>query len=107
MPQPSKEEILHAWQGKGLVAALQPAMLEESPDQAPLAAVRHCLLKLAARYEDKDSIVIDRLFQSTEGLTTCRDEAEATGLASALVERKQNVGEMSRRHIPGCSMDLA
>jgi AcrR family transcriptional regulator len=64
----SKEEILHAWQGKGLVAALHTAMLEESPDQAPLVAVRHCLLNLASRFEDKDSIVIDRLFQSTESL---------------------------------------
>ncbi|HEY0339708.1 MAG TPA: hypothetical protein VGC34_02780 [Steroidobacteraceae bacterium] len=43
-------------------------MLEESADQEPLAAVRHCLLKLAARFESKDSIVIDRIFQSTEGL---------------------------------------
>ena len=64
----SKDEILLAWQGKGLVTAIHPAMLEESAEQEPLVAVRHCLVKLAARYESKDSIVIDRIFQSTESL---------------------------------------
>jgi AcrR family transcriptional regulator len=64
----SKEEILLAWQGNGFFAALRPAMLEESRDQAPLAAVRHCLLSLVSCYETKDAILVDRVFQSTEAL---------------------------------------
>jgi AcrR family transcriptional regulator len=64
----SKEEVLLAWQGSGFLDALRPAMLEESPCQAPLAAVRHCLLKLISRYETKESIIVDRLMRSTEAL---------------------------------------
>ena len=64
----SKEEVLLAWQGSGFLDALRPAMLEESPRQAPLDAVRHCLLKLISRYETKESIVVDRLLRSTEAL---------------------------------------
>ena len=64
----SKEEVLLAWQGSGFVEALRPAMLEESPHQAPLDAVRHCLLKLISRYETKESIIVDRLMRSTEAL---------------------------------------
>jgi AcrR family transcriptional regulator len=64
----SKEEVLLAWQGSGFVETLRPAMLEESPHQAPLDAVRHCLLKLISRYETKESIIVDRLLRSTEAL---------------------------------------
>jgi AcrR family transcriptional regulator len=64
----SKEEVLLASQGGGFIEALRPAMLDESSDQAPLVAVRNCLSKLASGYETKESIVIDRLLQSTEAL---------------------------------------
>ena len=64
----SKDEVLLASQGGGFIEALRPAMLDESPDQAPFVAVRNCLSKLVSRYETKESIVIDRLLQSTEAL---------------------------------------
>src|ERR1700719_1078020 len=64
----SKEEVLLAWQGSGFLDGLRPAMLEESRHQAPLDAVRHCLLKLISRYETKESIIVDRLLRSTEAL---------------------------------------
>ena len=64
----SKEEVLLASQGGGFIEALRPAMLDESPGQAPFVAVRNCLSKLVSRYETKESIVIDRLLQSTEAL---------------------------------------
>jgi hypothetical protein len=60
--------VLLAWQGSGFLDALRPAMLEESPRQAPLDAVRHCLLKLISRFETKESISVDRLLRSTEAL---------------------------------------
>jgi hypothetical protein len=56
------------WQGGGFVDALYPAMLDESPDQVPLDAVRLFLLKLVSRFEVKESIVVDRLLRSTEAL---------------------------------------
>jgi len=64
----SKEDVLLAAHDSGFRAALRPAMLAESPDQAPIAAVQKCLIKLASRYETRESIVFDRLMQSTEAL---------------------------------------
>jgi AcrR family transcriptional regulator len=64
----SKEDVLLAAHDSGFRQALRPMMLEESPDQAPLDAVQRCLIKLASRHETRDSIVFDRLMQSTEAL---------------------------------------
>src|ERR1700728_2225941 len=64
----SKEDVLLAAHDSGFREALRPAMLDESPDQTPLDAVQKCLIKLASRYETKESIVFDRLMQSTEAL---------------------------------------
>jgi AcrR family transcriptional regulator len=64
----SKEDILLAAHDSGFREALRPTMLDESPDQAPIDAVQKCLVKLASRYETKESVVFDRLMQSTEAL---------------------------------------
>ena len=64
----SKEDVLLAAHDSGFREALRPAMLAEAPDQAPLDAVQKCLVKLASCYETKESIVYDRLMQSTEAL---------------------------------------
>jgi AcrR family transcriptional regulator len=64
----SKDEVLLVSQGGGFIEALRPAILDESPDQAPFVAVHKCLSKLVSRYETRESIVIDRLLQSTEAL---------------------------------------
>jgi AcrR family transcriptional regulator len=64
----SKEQVLLAGHGAGFVDALRLAMLEESRDQEPIDAVRHCLLKLVSRYETRESIIVDRLLRSTEEL---------------------------------------
>ena len=64
----SKEDILLTAHDSGFRQALRPAMLDESPDQAPIDAVQKCLIKLASRYETKESVVFDRLMQSTEAL---------------------------------------
>lgn len=85
----SKEDVLLAWQGKGYVEAIGPTMLEESPDQEPIDAVRHCLLKLLSRYETKESIIVDRLLRSTEALRRCKEASFAQmeeTLFSALCE---------------------
>src|ERR1700712_2226572 len=49
----SKENVLLAARDSGFREALRPAMLEESPDQAPVDAVQKCLIKLASRYQTK------------------------------------------------------
>ena len=64
----SKEDVLLAARDSGFREALRPAMLDESPDQAPLETVQKCLIKLASRYETKESIVFDRLMESTDAL---------------------------------------
>jgi AcrR family transcriptional regulator len=68
----SKEEILLARQGMGFPKALHGAMREESPNQSPLDAVQHCVLKLAPGFETKEHIVVDRLLNSTEALRACK-----------------------------------
>jgi AcrR family transcriptional regulator len=64
----SKEDVLLAARDSGFREALRPAMLDESPDQPPLETVQKCLIKLASRYETKESIVFDRLMESTDAL---------------------------------------
>lgn len=64
----SKEQILQALKGKDLLGAIRSGMPEESPDEPPLAATSQCLINLARRYDDKESIVIDQLIQATDGL---------------------------------------
>ncbi|MBR0852909.1 TetR/AcrR family transcriptional regulator [Bradyrhizobium liaoningense] len=81
----SKEDVLLAAHDSGFRDALKPAMREESPDQAPLDAVQKCLVKLASRYETKESIVFDRLMQSTEALRA-RKEAVFVDTERILLE---------------------
>ncbi|MBR0841417.1 TetR family transcriptional regulator [Bradyrhizobium liaoningense] len=81
----SKEDVLLAAHDSGFRDALKPAMREESPDQAPLDAVQKCLVKLASRYETKESIVFDRLMQSTDALRA-RKEAVFVDTERILLE---------------------
>lgn len=81
----SKEDILLAAHDSGFRRALRPAMLEESSDQAPVEAARNCLIKLASRYETKESIVFDRLMQSTPALRA-RKEAVFVETEQILLE---------------------
>jgi AcrR family transcriptional regulator len=81
----SKEDVLLAAHDSGFRQALKPAMLEESPDQAPIEAVQKCLIKLASRYETKESVVFDRLMQSTEALRA-RKEAGFVETEKILLE---------------------
>ncbi len=80
----SKEDVMLAWQDGGFLQALRPAMLEQSADQPPLRAARECFLKLASRYEVKQSIAVDRLLRSTEALRL-RKEAVFVEMERALV----------------------
>ena len=81
----SKEDILLAARHSGFQEALRPALLDEGPDQAPLEAVQKCLIKLASRYETKESIVFDRLMESTEALRA-RKEAVFVETEQILLE---------------------
>jgi AcrR family transcriptional regulator len=81
----SKEDVLLAAHDSGFREALRPAMLDEPADQAPLDAVQKCLVKLASRYETKESIVFDRLMESTEALRA-RKEAVFVETEQILLE---------------------
>ena len=64
----SKEDVLLTAHHSGFREALRPTMLDEPPHQAPLDAAQKCLIKLASRYETKESVVFDRLMESTDAL---------------------------------------
>ena len=64
----TKDEVLKFWQGSGILDALRPALLAEPTAQTPLDAVQNCLLKLISRYESEKSIIVDRIFNSSETL---------------------------------------
>jgi AcrR family transcriptional regulator len=81
----SKEDVLLAARDSGFREALKPAMLDQPPDQAPFEAVQKCLIKLASRYETKESIVFDRLMESTEALRA-RKEAVFVETEQILLE---------------------
>src|SRR5882757_9168496 len=81
----SKEDVLLAAHDNGFRDALRSAMRDESADQAPLDAVQKCLIKLASRRETKESIVFDRLMQSTEALRA-RKEAVFVETEQILLE---------------------
>jgi AcrR family transcriptional regulator len=81
----SKEDLLLAAHDSGFREALRPAMLEEPSDQAPLDAVRNCLIKIASRYETRESVIYDHLMQSTEALRA-RKEAVFVEAEQILLE---------------------
>jgi AcrR family transcriptional regulator len=81
----SKEDVLLAAHDSGFRKALRPAMLDEACDQAPIDAVQKCLIKVASRYETKESVVFDRLMQSTEALRA-RKEAVFVETEQILLE---------------------
>jgi len=81
----SKEAILLSAHDSGFREALRPAMLAESPDQAPIDAARKCLVKLASRYETRESVAFDRLMHSTEALRA-RKEAVFVEIEQILLE---------------------
>ena len=86
----SKEDVMLAWQDGGFLQALRPAMLEQSADQPPLRAARECFLKLASRYENKQSIAVDGLLRSTEALRL-RKEVVFVEMERALVAAMREV----------------
>jgi AcrR family transcriptional regulator len=64
----SKEDLVQAAQATGFLEALRTAFAGQSPNNAPFDVVRKLLPKLVTRFETKESIVVDRLLQSTETL---------------------------------------
>jgi hypothetical protein len=60
-------------------------MLGESPDQGPFIAARNCLYKLVSRFETTESIVIDRLLQSTDSLRA-RKQAKFVQMEESLFD---------------------
>lgn len=63
----SKEDIVLAWQA-GAWDAIRAALLEVSPDEVPLDAVRKTLVNHVSRYELDEMIAIDRLMRASETL---------------------------------------
>jgi AcrR family transcriptional regulator len=81
----TKDEILKFWQGSGILDALRPALVAESTGQPPLEAVENCLLKLMSRYETEKSVIVDRIFNSSETLRA-RKQAIYFGMEQTIFE---------------------
>jgi AcrR family transcriptional regulator len=64
----TKDEVLKFWQGSGILDALRPTLLAEPTTQTPLEAVEACLLKLISCYDTEKSVIVDRIFNSSETL---------------------------------------
>jgi AcrR family transcriptional regulator len=81
----TKDEILKYWQGSGILDALRPALLSEPVTQPPLEAAENCLLKLMSRYETEKSVIVDRIFNSSETLRA-RKQAIYFGMEQTIFE---------------------
>jgi AcrR family transcriptional regulator len=64
----TKDEILNFWKGSGIFDTLRPALLAETTNQTPLDAVENSLLKLMPCYDTEKSVIVDRIFNSSETL---------------------------------------
>lgn len=67
----SKEDILLTWQS-GTWDALRADLLQETPEQTPLDAVRKLMVKHVSRFETEQLFAIDRLMRSSEALRTLK-----------------------------------
>lgn len=64
----TKYEILEYWQGHGFEDALAPTLLSQPMKEGPLDIVRRSLLELVEHYETDKSVIVDRIWNSTETL---------------------------------------
>lgn len=84
----SKEEIMLAWQ-EGAWDAMRAELLQVSPDEAPLDAVRKTLVRHVSRYESDQMRAIDRVMRASETLMARKQAAYAVqeeALFAALCE---------------------
>ncbi|WP_241172533.1 TetR/AcrR family transcriptional regulator [Burkholderia gladioli] len=84
----SKDDIVLAWQA-GAWDAMQAELLNVSPDEAPLDAVRKTLINHVSRYESEKMRAIDRVMRASEVLKVRKQAAYAAqedGLYATLCE---------------------
>ena len=89
----TKDEILQFWQGGGsfgFLAAVRDAVLREDTRLTALWVVRQSLLEVFPRFDSENSVVVDRIWHSTDALRAHKQaffiELEQTVFA-ALCER--------------------
>lgn len=86
----TKEDVLMVMHEQRITNAIAGLMEGESAEQSPLQAAHNCLYKLASRFETKQSVAIDRLFQSTEALRS-RKEMAHVEMEHVLVEAMRKI----------------
>ncbi|WP_052130650.1 TetR/AcrR family transcriptional regulator [Erwinia typographi] len=69
----SKEDVLFGYAGSGFADALIPAIMEDTSTDEPLSLARMCFIKLATRFETRESVLADKLLRSTEALRIRKD----------------------------------
>lgn len=65
----SKDDLLFAWQEAGW-QEMNAELLEASPDERPLDAVRDIMLRYIARYSEEDMESLDRVLRSIGSITS-------------------------------------
>jgi len=66
----TKDEVLQYWQGIGFIDAIAPAICSQPAGLSPLHAARNCLLTLIVQHQNEKSLIVDRIFNSSETLRT-------------------------------------
>lgn len=64
----TKDEILQYWQGTGFAESVAPTLLAQPADKPPLYAVRDTFMTLLASYQNEKSLIVDRIYNSSETL---------------------------------------
>jgi AcrR family transcriptional regulator len=64
----TKDEILQYWQGTGFAESVAPTLLAQPADKPPLHAVRDTFMTLLASYQNEKSLIVDRIYNSSETL---------------------------------------
>jgi AcrR family transcriptional regulator len=64
----TKDEVLQYWQGTGFAEAIAPTLLAQPAEKSPLHAVRDTIIALVTRYQNEKSLIVDRIYNSSEML---------------------------------------
>ncbi|OYV50643.1 MAG: hypothetical protein B7Z78_10655 [Rhodospirillales bacterium 20-60-12] len=64
----TKDEILQYWQGTGFAESVAPMLLAQPANKPPLYAVRDTFMTLLASYQNEKSLIVDRIYNSSETL---------------------------------------
>ncbi len=75
----TKDEVLQYWQGSGFAEAIAPTLSAQPTEKSPLHAVRDTIITLVTRYQNEKSLIVDRIYNSSEMLHIRKQGLPANG----------------------------